>query len=283
MKNVGPSGQLSRFVAVAAILVGVGAAMRAWESVAWARPRLRLQDDFLASARANGQGLSVAALGGFGSALADLAWVRASVAWENSDRFATTKALHLSVALDPGVLFFWVNGARILCYDVARWRIEAAGPSGSVPVSVRARVVEEQAQEALEFLRRAERVHPGCSLLSIEAAQIHLHARRNLDQATDAFRRAAECPDAPHFVARIYAELLRRQGKLREAHRSLTIHYRSLVENGARAPIKTVSAPITEGPYRIDRAIDPIMVDIVRRRITEIARELEVSDINRVE
>jgi len=217
-------------------------------------------------------------LGGFGSALADLAWVRASVAWENSDRFATTKALHLSVALDPGVFFFWVNGARILCYDVARWRIEAAGPAGSVPASVRARVVEEQAQEALEFLGRAERLHPGCSLLLIEAAQIHLHARRNLDEATDAFRRAAECPDAPYFVARIHAELLRRQGKLREAHRSLTLHYRSLVKNGARTSIKTGSAPLPEGPYRIDRVIDPMMVDIVRQRIAEIDRELEISE-----
>ena len=43
------------------------------------------------------------------------------------------------------------------------------------------------------------------------------------------FYEASKFPDAPEFVIRIYAELLRRQGKLVEAYKYLTQIYPSLI------------------------------------------------------
>ena len=52
----------------------------------------------------------------------------------------------------------------------------------------------------------------------IEIANIHLNCRRDPAAAACWYRRAAALPDAPYYAARIYAELLKRLGRQREAY-----------------------------------------------------------------
>jgi hypothetical protein len=54
-------------------------------------------------------------------------------------------------------------------------------------------------------------------LLLLEIANIHLQRRKDVVTAGEYYRFAAEQPAAPYYAARIYAELLKKQGRLRDA------------------------------------------------------------------
>ena len=61
-------------------------------------------------------------LGGMRSVVAGGFWLRADLAWERRDPVETTALLELTVAADERPLYFWLNGARILAYDVPAWQ-----------------------------------------------------------------------------------------------------------------------------------------------------------------
>ena len=80
------------------------------------------------------------------------------------------------------------------------------------------RIVEEQACAGLQYLDAALACHPDNAAIWVERGNIQLYRRRDLVLAAESFRRAAESPDAPYYAARIYAELLRRLGRDRDAY-----------------------------------------------------------------
>jgi tetratricopeptide (TPR) repeat protein len=210
-----------RIVAVAvtlATLAAAGLALGPLERPAWAEIEARgAVVDSAGIESAVGQGVVAGLLGGFRALAADFLWLKANASWEEMDLPATQTTIRAVTAIDPRPLYFWVNGARMIAYDMPVWRIERAGGLDAVPESVRARIDEEQAQVALAMLADAQRIHPGSPTLTIEAANIHL--RRLGDTATAArlYREAAELPRAPFYAARIHAELLRNLGRRQEA------------------------------------------------------------------
>ncbi|BET67655.1 hypothetical protein ASA1KI_25730 [Opitutales bacterium ASA1] len=180
---------------------------------------------------AAGQGAVLAILGGFRAVAADFVWLANNLAWERRDLARTTRLIRLTSVVDPRPLVFWINGARMLGYDMPVWRIEASGHSGGVRSVLPEQVVaieREFALLALEHLERARVYHPEEPLLLIESANLHLRKLRDVRTAGDLYRRAAEMPGAPGYAARIHGELLKQQGRtgealawLREVHRGL--------------------------------------------------------------
>jgi len=158
-----------------------------------------------------GQGGLPVVLGGLRSTVAGGFWLRANLAWERRDAAATAALLELTVAADERPAYFWLNGARMLAYDVPEWLPVAA------PAAVRRQVVEEQAQRALAFLDKGLRWHGADAGLYVEQANIHLRRRGDLESAAHCYRRAAEHPGAPYYAGRIYAGLLVELGRPREA------------------------------------------------------------------
>lgn len=156
-------------------------------------------------------------LGGLRTLAADLTWLQAYANWERRDLAATDSLLRLTTALDPEPLYFWLNGARIMAYDLPVWRVMAEGGFAAVPRERQAQIEEQQVRRALAFLEQARVTHPRASALWIEEANLQLNRRHDLAAAAVAYRRAAEMPDAPYYAARIYAELLRRLGRKQEA------------------------------------------------------------------
>jgi hypothetical protein len=159
-----------------------------------------------------GSGGTLAVLGGLRSAVAGGFWLRTNLAWERKDAEATTALLHLTVAADERPLHFWLNGARMLAYDLAEWRIDAAAPA-----ALRRRAVVEQAGVALDFLQRGLEWRGPSPEILIEMANIRLRALGDREGAARLFRRAAELPGAPYYAARVHAELLREMGHPAEA------------------------------------------------------------------
>ena len=159
--------------------------------------------------------MSLAALGGYRTLAADLAWLRAYSAWEERDAAAMSLWLRAATSLDPGPIAFWLNGARMLAYDLPRWSGgmtgDASGPDER----------KSGPDVALRWLEAAEQAHPDSSAIWAERATIQWRALGDLDSAAESYRRAAELPDAPHYAARLHAELLRMAGRPSEALRYL--------------------------------------------------------------
>jgi tetratricopeptide (TPR) repeat protein len=129
---------------------------------------------------------------------------------------AVETLLRLSTAIDPRPVYFWINGARIMAYDFAAWRIAEAGGDAVSP-GVEERIRREQAMLALRHLDAAERFHPNNAELWIERAAVELNALKDVNAAAESYRRASEMPGAPYYAARLHAEMLRRAGRKAEA------------------------------------------------------------------
>lgn len=185
----------------------------AWRAARERQPALKL-DSSLAAA---GQGVTLALLGGFRALVADAAWIRMWTLWETRDQPGVQTLINLVSAVDPRPVYFWINGARILAYDLPVWRVEAAGGHEAMAPAAQERIGREQGALALRHLNAAMTFHPANPDLWVERANIELNKLRDLAAAAESYRRAWEQPNAPHYAARLHAELLRRQGKKAEA------------------------------------------------------------------
>lgn len=158
-----------------------------------------------------GRGGLSAVLGGLRATVAGGFWLRANLAWERYDSEGTAALLELTVAADERPVYFWLNGARMLAYDMPAWLPDAA------PAVVRQRVSERHAQRALDFIAQGLRWHGPDAELYVEQANIHLRRRGDLESAARSYRLAAEQPGAPHYAGRIHAGLLVELGRPQEA------------------------------------------------------------------
>lgn len=213
-----------------------------WKIIRSEQPALRIDSTALRV----GQGITLGLLGGFRGVIADILWIRGEVLWEERDLPALETMLHLVTTIDPRPLYFWLNGARILAYDMPGWRANNAGGHGEVPAGVQRRFAIEQAQLALSFLDRAMKFHPASAELWIERANIELTRLGDIPAAAECYRHAWSEPGAPYYAGRLYAELLRRIGHKAEAYAWLRKLHPLLPENDEAAGAEIVLGRIRE-------------------------------------
>jgi tetratricopeptide (TPR) repeat protein len=199
----------------------------AWQVVKEGQPEMNLE----AIEGSLGQGLVIGVLGGFRAILADFLWIRTNTVWERKDRPKLDAMIRLVTTLDPRPDFFWLNGSRMIAYDVPNWRIRAEGGYDAVPKSRQDAIDREQAEQAFELIESALEFHPDKARLYLEKGQIYLNRLKDDAKAAEWFLKGSEKPDAPYFASRIYAELLRRQGKYEEAYSYLKDLYRDLPDD----------------------------------------------------
>ncbi len=144
--------------------------------------------------------------GGLRPLVAGGCWLRANLAWERRDEAATIAWLDLTVAADARPAYFWLNGSRMLAYDLAEWGAETGSKRN-----------EDFAQRALAFLEKGVRGRGADPALLIEMGNLHLRRRGDLEKAAYYYRCAAKQPGAPYYAARIHAELLLALGRPAEA------------------------------------------------------------------
>lgn len=255
--------RLSTGAVILVTLVAAGWGLRGVEAPAWQVLRERepgWQRGALEGAL--GQGVPVGLLGGFRSLVADLFWIRANVAWEGKDLPTTQTLIKVVTAVDPRPIYFWLNGARIIAYDMPDWRIAQEGGHDVVPAMRQREIDEEQAAVALAYLDQARSFHPTESALDIEVANVQLNRRQDLAEAAAAYRAAASRPEAPAYAARIYGELLRRMGRADEAYAWLCALYPTL--------------PREPGPGVSALQVEAAMATVVLGRIRELEAQLGV-------
>lgn len=203
---------------VVAALAGAGTLLQRWVEPVWKdwrarQPALRLES----TGGAAGQGVTLALLGGFRALVADGLWLRMHVLWERYDLAGTDTLVRLVSAVDPRPAYFWLNGARILGYDLSAWRILGAGGYEAVPAAVQRAINRQQGERAIRQLEAAAVFHPANPDLWIERANLELNRLGDPLAAAASYRRAWELPRGPYYAGRLHAEMLRRAGRPEEA------------------------------------------------------------------
>lgn len=236
-----------RLAVVVFILIVVGVVLRPIESSSWrvvkaGQPEMNLNE----LEGALGQGVVIGVLGGFRAVLADFLWIRLNTIWERKDRVKMGAMVQLVTTLDPRPDFFWINGARMTAYDVPNWRIREEGGYDAVPEARQREIDEEQSAQAFELLHTARKFHPDSPKFALEIAQIYLNRLKDDANAAEWFLKASKMDGAPHFASRIYAELLRRQGKDEEAYDYLKSLHDQLPDNDPYAQKNVILQRIRE-------------------------------------
>ena len=223
-----------------------------------------------------GQGVTVGLLGGFRAIVADFFWIKTNAVWSENDLPATQTLIKLVTAIDPRPLYFWQNGARMIAYDMPNWRIVAEGGYDAVSKAEQRHIDSEQSAVALKYLHEAFGFHPHSALLYIEIANVYLNRLKDVGSAAEAYRMASLQPDAPYYAARIYAELLRRQGRNAEAYAWLKELYPKLPKAMQVSIADIVHA--RKGSQARSNAMDieMAMAPVVLERIRELEKELNI-------
>lgn len=252
---------------VMVVLAATGAAIRPFEEPAWQFVRAQQPAMKLDSLQgALGQGVTVGLLGGFRAIVADFFWIKTNAVWEDNDLPATQTFIDVVTVIDPRPLYFWLNGSRMIAYDMPNWRIMAEGGYDDVSQARQRQIDEDQSAVAFRFLKDAFGHHPNSPMLHIEVANIHLNRLKDVAKAAEAYRKASLLPSAPHYAARIYAELLRRLGRQAEAYEWLKQLYPTLPKEA------DPSRGIT--PFQVETAMAPVVLS----RIRELEAELNVPE-----
>jgi len=273
-------------VVVIVVLFAAGWALRPFESTAWRAVRAGQPAMNLDSLQgALGQGVTVGLLGGFRAIVADFFWIKTNSVWGDNDLPATQTLIKLVTAIDPRPLYFWQNGARMIAYDMPNWRIVAKGGYDVVSKAEQRHIDSEQSAVALAYLREAFGYHPDSPLLYIEIANVYLNRLKDVEHAAEAYRKAAEQPGAPYYAARIYAELLRRQGRNAEAYAWLKQLYPTLPKARPAPAVPDADAAHKkqgdEAQARESPEVEMAMAPVVLERIRELEKELKIPEKER--
>ena len=220
---------MSRIVSILLLLVLLGLLARPIEAPAWKEVKAGQSEMNLEALEgALGQGLVIGVLGGFRAILADFLWIRTNTIWERKDRVKLDSMVRLVTTLDPRPDFFWINGSRMIAYDVPNWRIREEGGYSDVTEERQQAINLEQSAQAFDLIDQALNFHPANAKLYLEKAQIYLNRLKDDANAAKWFLQASQQNNAPYFAARIHAELLRKQGLDTEAYDFLKNLYTKL-------------------------------------------------------
>lgn len=170
------------------------------------------------------EGLVLATLGGFRSIMADIQWLKTMNSWEKEDKEKTIGGIQFTVALDPRPTFFWLNGGRMLAYDMRHWDSDLFENSKE-----RRKEEIRLANMAIDFLNLAIQYHPETVSFPIEIAHIYLNRLGNLELAAQYYHKAyTEYEDSPYYVGRLYSLILAQMGEYNKAYDFLTRVYNEL-------------------------------------------------------
>jgi hypothetical protein len=245
--------RIRSILSIGLIMLLIGMLTRPIESPAWqtakaGQPEMNLEE----IEGALGQGLVVGVLGGFRAILADFLWIRTNTVWQRRDRAKLDAMIRLVTTLDPRPEFFWINGSRMIGYDVPNWRIVEEGGYQAVPEVRQKEIGIEQAEQAFAYLDKALEFHPGHAKFYLEKGNIYMIRLKDDANAAVWFLKASQQDDAPYYAARIHAELLRKQGLNKEAYVFL----------------KDLHAELPDTPFA--------QKGIVLERIRDLEKELEI-------
>lgn len=156
-----------------------------------------------------GQGLALAALGGFRGLAANALMLQAHGAWEEQQWVRVRSALEMATLLQPRVALFW---------DLASWHMAwnaavAAERYGGEPNETRRRIEARKWVEAgRDLLERGTRAVPEKALLFQRLGDLYWQRLADYQAAATYYREALRRKDAPVYLERFVGYALDKAG-----------------------------------------------------------------------
>lgn len=162
-----------------------------------------------------GQGLTLAALGGFRGLAATGVWLLLYSAWEKQDWAWVKTYAELGVLLQPRDVYFWDNGSWHLAYNAS---IEVKNYAKNLTPEEKVAESRRWVDEGIKMLERGIRINPGKSSLYQRMAEIYQMRLGDFRQAAHYYELASECADAPAYLKRFPGYMLVNAGEDRQAY-----------------------------------------------------------------
>lgn len=156
-----------------------------------------------------GQGLVLAALGGFRGLAANALMLQAHGAWEEQQWVRVRSALEVATLLQPRVALFWDLAAWHLAWNAAVAAETYSGESNETRKRIEARKWVEAGRELLE---RGTRAVPEKALLFQRLGDLYWQRLADYQAAAACYREALTKGDAPPYLERFVGYALEKAG-----------------------------------------------------------------------
>jgi hypothetical protein len=178
----------------------------------------------------------LAALSGFRSLVADVAFIRAHVAWERTEWGRVLLFFREATTLQPRSVLFWDMAAWHMAWNAS---VAARQDSSQPDDALRRKAEREYFALGKDFLERGIKNNPDRPQLYESLARLYKEKLNNHEAAARLFARAAALPSAPERDKRFAAyELSYAAGHEREAYEAL----RNLYDRGVHERLPTLLA-----------------------------------------
>lgn len=163
-----------------------------------------------------GQGMMLAAMGGFRSLVASFIWIGLRDSWEDQEWSRVHNAAELSVLLQPRSLYYWDNGAWMLGWN-ASINVEQYGSKFATQ-----KEKDEESRKwvhaAIDMLERGIRAIPEKSTLYMRLGDLYWQRLQDYRTAAKYYDMARKIPGAPTFAERFVGYGLEKAGDDRAAY-----------------------------------------------------------------
>lgn len=156
-----------------------------------------------------GQGLVLAALGGFRGLAANALMLQAHGAWEEQQWVRVRSALEVATLLQPRVALFWDLASWHLAWNAAVAAETYSGESNETRKRIEARKWVEAGRELLE---RGTRAVPEKALLFQRLGDLYWQRLADYQAAAACYREALTKGDAPPYLERFVGYALEKAG-----------------------------------------------------------------------
>ena len=188
----------------------------------------------------------IAALSGFRSIIADVLFIQAHVAWEQTEWGRVLLLLRQVTTLQPRAVLFWDMAAWHMA-----WNASAAALNDQTQPRLALRIKAQREYFSLgkDFLERGIKNNPEDPRLYESLARLYKEKYRDHERASDCFAKAAALPGAASYDKRFSAyELSYIEGREREAYERL----RQLYDAGEHQRAPTLIARLKFLEDKID-------------------------------
>jgi len=156
-----------------------------------------------------GQGLTLAALGGFRGLAAIAVWLMMYSDWEKGDWPWVRTYAELGVLLQPRDVYFWDNGSWMLAYNAS---IDIQNEGKNMTPAERRAESRKLVDLGLDMLKRGIQFNPNKYVLYQRMGDLYQQRLGDLKAAARCYEEASEKPGAPPYLRRFPGYMLLRAG-----------------------------------------------------------------------
>ena len=211
-----------RFLLVLAILLALGLIKLPFErqlAAVHQQLRFRTTELSLDLRERIGQAGFIAALSGFRSLVADILFIQAHAAWEQTEWGRVLLLFRQITTLQPRSILFWDMAAWHMAWNAS---VAALNNPAQSRQALRVKAQREYFAVGKDFLERGIRNNPDRPQLYDALARLYRDKYHDHERAAEYFSQAAQRAGAPSYEKRFAAyELSYCEGREREAYRRL--------------------------------------------------------------